>query len=150
MIASFLYGLAIVVTELISFVIQFTAIFWENNDDKGEKGDTNKTGDVYIRAAIMACTAILGYVIRSMNFLHFGSLAQVAIGIGKVYLLAIGLFVLMFDYILNINRDRRDWFEYLGEKGTIDNIKWWRNMRPEWRLVVRASFCLITLIIYFN
>jgi hypothetical protein len=142
-----------ILTEAVCVYLQLCAVMWERKNDGGEKGDTNKKRDVWIRAGIILLTATFGYFLRSLNFLHIESLWQVLIGIGKVYLLAIGLFFLVFDYAINRKRGRKDWFAYLGDgkdDGTIDNIKWWKHMHPVWRLVVRIAFFILTLIIYFN
>lgn len=59
--------------------------------------------------------------------------------------LSTGMFVLVFDYLINIVLRRPQWFTYLGSS-PVDNA--WKGWNPWLRFGIRVVFFLSTLLLY--
>lgn len=120
--------------EVGCFIILFAPYVWETIDDR--KGDLNKKVDVLWRIIIGAAASVLVWQ------LTYHSLISCAF-------MCFAIFFLLFDYTIAIVLGRPDPFSYMGRKGVIDNISFWRNMSPEWRFAIRFAVFSVALIIYF-
>lgn len=119
---------------------------WEIANDW--KGDNNKAHDVVIWCIFAAAAA-------TINFFFVNGKA-----VFDAFLLSWGLHFMFFDYIiahvhLNVSKvvelprgSTETWFTYLGKKGTIDNIGFWRNMSPRKRLMARVVVLVGCIVIY--
>jgi hypothetical protein len=121
--------------EIICFLILFAPYVWETIDDR--KGDLNKKIDVLWRILIGAAASAFVWLFTG----H--SLAACAF-------MCFGIFFLLFDYTIAIVLGRPDPFSYMGQKGVIDNISWWRNMNPYWRFAIRFAVFGLALVIYIH
>ena len=125
-------------TLIILFLI--IPLLWELWNDRN--GDPNKKRDVFIRGMLIAWSGVM------INLLT-GVPAVVCI------ILGVGTFFLLFDYlvvvVLKYNKiisETAHWFTYLGKKGYVDNLKWWGRLGPWWRLIVKLSVFLLSLILF--
>jgi hypothetical protein len=119
--------------EVGCFLILFAPYVWETIDDR--KGDLNKKVDVLWRVLIGATASILVWQ------LTYHSL------IGCAFM-CFAIFFLLFDYTIATVLGRPDPFSYMGYKGVIDNISFWRKMNPWTRFAVRFTIFAVALIIY--
>jgi hypothetical protein len=119
--------------EVGCFLILFAPYVWETIDDR--KGDLNKKADVLWRILIGAAASLIVYG------LTYHSLFACAF-------MCFAIFFLLFDYTIATVLGRPDPFSYLGHKGVIDNISFWRKMSPGWRFAIRCAVFAVALIIY--
>lgn len=126
--------------EVICLLILSSPYIWEVINDR--YGDLNKKIDVLWRVLIGAAASAFvwkftGHSLWACAFMCFA------------------IFFLLFDYtiaailIKNGIISTNDWFGYMGKKGDVDNIKFWRNLSPGWRFAIRMTVFAIALIIYF-
>jgi len=116
---------------------------WEITND--QNGDHNKVTDVFIRIILAIVGAIADWFLFHAN---------VYAGIG----LAFAEHFLLFDYVIAailieqrvINPIDEGWFVYLGKKGVIDNLDWWRQMNGVSRLIIRLLVFALALLIWFK
>src|SRR6187549_753643 len=111
-----------ILAEMLYMILLSSAVIVEVEDDKG--GDKNKTTDVIWRTVFCLISAALVYA--------FGLIGSPSHGFLQSFFMSGAIFFLVFDYAIAATRGRGDWFSYLGEKGVVDNIKFWRNMGPWW------------------
>lgn len=122
------------------------ATIWEVWNDYD--GDKNKPGDVWMRAFLLWIEAVALHLITNGNIL-------------LAFNLSIAFFFLIFDYTINYvlikngtleppRGVRYHWFSYSGKSGVIDNLKFWRNMNPWVKLIIRMCYFILSLILYFK
>jgi hypothetical protein len=122
-----------VLIEFIAILILLIPTGWQIANDW--KGDYNKSMDVLIWSLF----AIAGGVV---NFLWITGKA-----VFDSVVLSWGMHFMIFDYLIayvhlsngTVEQPRGNpyhWFSYLGS-GPVDSIKFWRNMSPKLRLVIR-------------
>jgi len=112
---------------LLRSIVTINELF---NDRFGETLKDKKKdvyGRVFLTLAISAADAYTWY--------HY--FANVA--------LTFGIFVMFFDYGINILFRRADWFTYLGTS-TFDNL--WRTWNPWLRFGIRVVILLTSILIY--
>ena len=105
-------------------------VTWEVIDDR--KGDSNKGFDVFMRV-------LLGLLVAQSRYFD---------NIITTFLLSMALHFFLFDYAINIVLKRQPWFSYLGKKGVIDTLPFWRNLHPWVRFGVRLIVLLIAWWLY--
>lgn len=126
--------------EILVFCFLFAPYLFEVWNDR--EGDLNKVLDVFVRIAISVIVCVINYLATSHPFFASG-------------LMCFAIFFLLFDYTINAilirNKviDSNDFFSYMGKKGDVDNIKFWRNMHPGWRFAIRMGVMAIAIVIYF-
>lgn len=154
-----------ILLEALAQVLALLPLAWELHNDRNGEDLEDKHNDVFIRGII---ALIAGYLIMLLVTHRFPG------GLFAGAALAVGYHFLLFDYFIAallhargvIKYDRiwtgsswrevrygpfdvlGGWFNYLGEKGTIDNVNAWRGMNPWIRLLIRLIVFEITLILY--
>ncbi len=120
--------------EVLAIVLLTIPTVWELFDDRN--GDNNHAFDVFVRVGWVVLTAIYPWWIGHS---YFASIAMAG-----------GIFVISFDYLENIiNLRRKDWFSFLGTSSKQDKIKWWREMKPLNRFLIRVSVFTLTSVWYW-
>lgn len=119
--------------ETISFLLLCVPLAWELYNDR--KDDLNKVIDVFIRTGLVIVCAVPAWFY------------------GHSYLSAIvlsgAIFFLLFDYLINIIMLRRkDFFSYLGTTSKIDQLKFWKGLKPWHRFYIRAGVFIGSLVWY--
>lgn len=133
--------------ELFAILPLFYPAIWEVRNDR--HGDFDKALDVVKRVALFIAAALLNYLLREFHFMHIDRVGPILLGMIQPAILSFGLFFFIFDYWIAFRLGHyKDFFSYLGKKGTIDNIAWWRGMKPGWRFVVRLIVLHFTILIY--
>ncbi len=125
--------------EVIYLNILTLPMAWEINNDK--KGDFDKVRDVVVRGILAIACGIVVFLLGLTGLPHHGIIQSV--------LMSIAIHFMMFDYLIAATLGHKDWFGYLGEKGPVDNIYYWRTLTPWGRFLVRMIWLAITIIIYF-
>jgi len=116
--------------ELIAVSFLFIPLIYELIDDHLK--ETNHKMDVWIRAGLMIVCAVGPWL---YGHSYWGSVA-----------LSFGIFFLLFDYLINIIMlRRRDFFSFLGTTAETDKVKWWHNMKPVNRFLIRFGVFAIAL-----
>lgn len=112
------------------------------------KGDSDKNKDLVIWSLLASAGS-------AINFFFVTGKA-----VFDSFILSWGMHFMVFDYIIayvhihkskvvELPRDSKEtWFTYLGKKGTIDNIAFWRNMNPKVRLIIRGVVLIGCIVIY--
>lgn len=127
--------------ELLWISILSIPLLIEIHDDRN--GDYNKKVDVLWRAFYMLISSVVVWYFSKHSLI--GCL-----------LMSFGIFFLLFDYaIASILMHRKvissdNWFGYMGKKGDIDNMGWWRRIGPNWRFAIKFSVFAVALTIYFK
>ena len=120
--------------EIIALILLTVPTVWELWDDRN--GDFNKKIDVWIRGALIVVFSMFAFLISLRNIV--GCMA-----------LSAGIHFMFFDYgIAYILGHVKDWFSYLGEKGFVDNISFWKGMKPKYRFVVRLVVFVFSIMLY--
>jgi hypothetical protein len=104
---------------------------WEIIDDR--KGDSNKGFDVFMRV-------LLGGLVAFSRW--FGNPYT-------AFFLAMALHFFIFDYAINLVLNRQPWFSYLGKKGVIDTLPFWRDLNPWVRFAIRAGVLIIAIWVFY-
>lgn len=102
---------------------------WEVIDDR--KGDSNKGFDVFMRV-------LLGILV-----------ARWFPNLYTAFFLSMALHFMLFDYAINIVLKRQPWFAYLGKKGVVDQIPFWRNLNPWVRFGIRVIVLIAAVILFY-
>lgn len=121
------------------------ATIWEVWNDR--LGDLNKTADIQVRFLLLLIEAVLLYLLTDKNIF-------ICIN------LSIAFFFLTFDYAINYilikngtlelpRGVKYHWFDYSGKKGVIDNLKFWKNLNPYVKLLIRVTYFVGSLVLYF-
>lgn len=132
--------------NILSFIILFFPTIWELADD--ERGDNNKTSDTISRLAFTSSAGAAAHYISGENWL-------------TAFNLSLAIHFAFFDYCIAAILIRNgtlepprgvkySWFDYSGKKGVIDNISFWKNLNPYVKLLIRVSYFVIAIILYFT
>lgn len=122
------------------------ATFWEVWNDR--LGDLNKTADVWIRCLLFLVEAVVLHLLTNKNIFICLNLS-------------IAFFFLTFDYMINYVLIRNGtlepprgvkyhWWTYQAKKGVIDNLSFWKNLNPYVKLLIRVTYFLGSLVLYFT
>ena len=109
------------------------ATIWEVWNDR--HGDTNKSEDVVLRCIWFIVEAATLRLFTHKPFF-------------TCLLLSSAVFFLLFDYLVCyflirnkvIEVPGAHWFSYMGKSGVVDNLKFWRDMNPWLKLLVRMGY----------
>lgn len=136
----------LIAIHALAVFILLTPTGWEIANDW--KGDYDKARDRVIWSLFaMAASAI--------NFFFVTGKA-----VFDSFILSWGMHFMVFDYIIayvHLNKSKvvelprgstHTWFTYLGSKGTVDNIGFWRKMNPKVRLIIRGVVLIGCIVIY--
>ena len=121
------------------------ALIWEVWNDAA--GDTDKKRDVYLRAILLVLEGVTLFAI-------FGWPIPLA------WILSTSIHFLLFDYIIAYVLIKNGtlepprgvtyhWFTYTAKSGVVDNLKFWKNLNPWLKLLIRVGYfgLALTLII---
>ena len=115
---------------IISILFLFVPCIWECWNDRN--GDLNKRIDLFYRGCLALCAGILCHFFINVPFYKGAELS-------------LAIHFLLFDYMIAYILIKRQvvevagtgWFEYLGYKGVVDNIRSWRGLAPAQRAAIR-------------
>lgn len=119
-------------TILITILWLLTPTLAEAINDWNGEDLRDKRQDVYMRIYLIL-------------FVPFSLLPDLA-GYSKAIALETALFILTFDYLMNIILKRTPWFSYLGS-GPIDQI--WIKLNPWFRFGIRVALFIAALLYYY-
>lgn len=119
-------------TILITILWLLTPTLAEAINDWNGEDLRDKRQDVYMRI----------YLILFVPF----SLLPDLVGYSKAIALETALFILTFDYLMNIILKRTPWFSYLGS-GPIDQF--WIKLNPWFRFGIRVALFIAALLYYY-
>lgn len=128
------------ILELLAFILLLSPLVWELITDAN--GDFDKKADILVRGVIASISATLAYVITERNIL-------------AAFNLSVALHFSCFDYLINIILygngiiNNANWFSNTGKKGVVDNLPYWKQLNPWWKLAIRIGYLGIALLIYF-
>jgi hypothetical protein len=131
---------------IVSVLSLFSPVGWESRNDR--KGDKDKRKDTFVRALLGALSAFINHITGTAHF-------WIALN------MAAATFTMFFDYLINFillrNKTVEEpagknyhWFTYMGKRGDVDNIPFWRNMNPWVRFYIRVGYFLASLFIYLR
>lgn len=133
----------IITLSILSFVVLIIPTVWEVQDDS--QGDFNKKEDVYYRALMGFAVSLVGLLPHTEGTFWFCVWV-----VSRGFILSMAMHFFVFDYWIAYRLGHyKDWFSYLGQKGKIDNIPFWRGLNPWLRLVVRSVVLIVALVLYF-
>lgn len=132
--------------NIISFACLCVPTAYELFDDKS--GDTNKSSDTIYRLILTSGAATAAHYISGENWL-------------TAFNLSFAIFFMFFDYciaaILIRNGTlepprgvRYHWFTFTGKSGVIDNLSFWKTLNPYVKLLIRVTYFVIAIILYFT
>lgn len=132
--------------NILSFCLLFIPTIWELINDR--KGDYNKDIDVFYRLISAGVISFAVHLFAKVN-------------IYAAFNLAMAIHFLFFDYaiaaILIHNKTlepprgvKYHWWTYQAKKGVIDNISFWKNLNPYVKLLIRVTYFVISIILYFT
>lgn len=109
-------------------------------------GDLNKGADVFVRLFFFAFEA------WAVHFI-FDKPAWAA------FLLSTAIFFLFFDYVIAYVLIRNGtlepprgvkyhWFSYVAKEGVIDNLKFWKSLKPGIKLGIRIAYFVLSLVLF--
>lgn len=121
---------------MIASLILCVPTIWEVFNDR--KGDFNKSFDVLFRIVTMLLASWT--VSENFGFNFFASLN-----------LSLAIFFLFFDYVIAYVLIRNGtleppkgvkyhWFTYQAKSGVIDNLKFWKSLKPAIKLGIRIAY----------
>jgi hypothetical protein len=108
-------------------------------------GDYNKKIDVLFRMIFIVGISLIIHFLGYANFF-----AAVNVGVAIHFLL--------FDYVVTsvliknkvIEVSGAHWFSYMGRSSKVDNISFWRNIKPWGRFAIRLGYFIGSLVLYFK
>jgi hypothetical protein len=127
-----------ILIELLYLNILSLPLVWEINNDR--KGDKDKTLDVFKRGILAVFCALIVFLIGLTGLPQHTYLSA--------FCMSIAIHFLIFDYLMAATLGHGDWFSYLGD-GPIDNIHYWRTLKPWGRFAVRMAVLALAVIFYF-
>lgn len=109
-------------------------------------GDKNKGFDVFIRMILFTLEAYILHLIFDKSVL-------------VSLVIPFAVFFLVFDYwiayVLIKNRiveppvgEKYHWFSYVAKKGWFDNLSFWRDTEPGFKLGMRIGFFIAAILIF--
>lgn len=119
-------------TILITILWLLTPTLAEAINDWNGEDLRDKRQDVYMRIYLIL-------------FVPFNLLPDL-VAYSKAVALSTALFILTFDYLMNLILRREPWFTYLGS-GPID--QYWKNWNPWLRFAIRAALFVAALLYYY-
>lgn len=125
------------ITSLCCFILSVPTI-WELWDDR--KGETlqQKKWDVWKRALWMLIASSLVAFIRLDGSSHptINGALHYYLDVVTAYALSVAIFLLVFDYSINLILGRKPWYSYLS-KSPLDKL--WSGWNWKVRMVVRVA-----------
>ena len=130
---------------LLAIIILVLPTAWELFNDRA--GDLNKAEDVFVRAGLMLGAAAGCYMLGFNFWLSLN--------------LTVAIYFAFFDYIISYilikngtleppRGVRYHWYSYTAKAGLVDNFKFWRNMKPGWKLTIRLAYFAASLLIFLT
>jgi hypothetical protein len=130
--------------HIISIILLFAPTVLELFDDT--KGDKNKAADVLLRCLLGVGVALVGFFLIGKPILDS-------------FILSMAIHFMFFDYLITFILLRNGtieqprgvkyhWFSYTGKSGVIDNIKFWREMKPTTKLFARVGVLAVAVLIW--
>src|SRR5688572_21076350 len=133
-------------TQILGLCLLFGPYIWEIMNDK--RGDFNTKFDTWFRALLMAIVATINTAMNELTFRYFL----------KSLNMSFAIFFLLFDYTIAflliknkiVELKGAYWFTYLSKLKKVDTWQPWQSLDPWTRLMIRAAYFVLALLIYFN
>lgn len=134
---------------MISILLLSLPLIWELWNDRN--GDSHisrgfiklpsKKVDVIVRVILAFLVSLINYILYDKEIIKSISLS------GAIHFLC-------FDYLIAYILIKRKiikgkWWSYMGSKG-MDNIKLWKNIKPQYKFLIRLTIFVTILIFYLN
>lgn len=130
---------------ILAFIILIIPTALELYNDRN--GDTDKSFDVVLRVLLMLGAA------AGCLALHFSFWLSLN--------LSVAIFFAFFDYIIAYilikngtleppRGVKYHWYSYTAKDGIVDNFKFWRKMKPGWKLTIRLAYFTASLLIFLT
>lgn len=134
------------ILNILSFICLCMPTVIELFDDR--HGDKNKAMDVLYRLMMLAIAATAAVWATHNNF--FAAMN-----------LSLAIHFLTFDYAINYilikngtleppRGVKYHWWTYQAKVGVIDNLKAWKNLNPYVKLLIRVTYFVGSLALYFT